>query len=229
MRILIIEDDDIIAINIYEYLESKGHIVDVAVDGKNGLHLATTESFDVILLDLGLPNMDGLLLCRKLRNELLMDKPILMLSARDTLADKLSGFDSGADDYLVKPFALKEVEARLEAMHKRYKGKVTNRIVEAGSLCFNPRTMTVSFTGKQIKLSPKCIRLLVALMSEPGRIYSRKELELEAWEEEQSTSDTLRSHMHILRRALIQAGGYDPIETVHGLGYCLAERAQNQA
>jgi len=138
----------------------------------------------------------------------------------------LSGFDSGADDYLVKPFALKEVEARLEAMHKRYKGKVTNRIVEAGSLCFNPRTMTVSFTGKQIKLSPKCIRLLVALMSEPGRIYSRKELELEAWEEEQSTSDTLRSHMHILRRALIQAGGYDPIETVHGLGYCLILREQ---
>jgi len=229
MRILIIEDDDIIATNIYEYLESKGHIVDVAVDGKNGLHLAITEPFDIILLDLGLPNMDGLLLCRKLRKELLIDKPILMLTARDTLSDKLSGFDSGADDYLVKPFALKEVEARLEAMHKRYKGKVTHQVVEAGSLCFNPRTMTVTFTGKQIKLPPKCIRLLVTLMNEPGRIYSRKELELEAWEEEQGTSETLRSHMHILRRALIQAGGYDPIETVHGLGYCLTDRAQNQA
>ncbi|MBK6618592.1 MAG: response regulator transcription factor [Nitrosomonas sp.] len=230
MRILIIEDDDIIATNIYEFLESKGHIVDVAVDGKNGLYLAITESFDIILLDLGLPNMDGLQLCRKLRNELLIDKPILMLTARDTLADKLSGFDSGADDYLVKPFALREVEARLEAMHKRYKGKVTHRVVEAGALCFNPRTMTVTFTGKQIKLPPKCMRLLVMLMNEPGRIYSRKELELEAWEEEQSTSDTLRSHMHILRRALVQAGGYDPIETIHGLGYCLTDaRAQNQA
>ncbi|MDT8364310.1 MAG: response regulator transcription factor [Nitrosomonas sp.] len=227
MRVLIIEDDPIIANNIYDYLESKGHIVDVAMDGKSSLYLVATESFDVILLDLGLPNMDGLLLCRKLRDELLIDKPILMLTARDTLADKLSGFDSGADDYLVKPFALKEVEARLEAMHKRYKGNVTHRVVEAGSLCFNPRTMTVTFAGKQIKLPPKCIRLLVTLMNEPGRIYSRKELELEAWEEEQITSDTLRSHMYILRRALVQAGGYDPIETVHGLGYCLTDHAQN--
>lgn len=227
MRILIIEDDDIIATNIYEYLESKGHIVDVAVDGKNGLYLAATESFDIILLDLGLPNMDGLVLCRKLRNELLMDQPILMLTARDTLADKLSGFDSGADDYLVKPFALKEVEARLEAMHKRYKGKVTHRMVEVGQLCFNPKTMMVTFAGQPIKLPPKCIRLLVTLMNEPGRVYSRKELELEAWEEEQATSDTLRSHMHVLRRALLQTGGVDPIETVHGVGYCLSDRAQN--
>lgn len=229
MRILIIEDDDVIATNVYEYLESKGHIVDVAVDGKKGLHLATSELFDIILLDLGLPNMDGLLLCRKLRDEFRMDKPILMLTARDTLDDKLSGFDSGADDYLVKPFALKEVEARLEAMHKRYKGEVTHRLIETGSLCFDYRTMTVSFAGKEIKLPPKCIRLLVTLMNEPGRIYSRKELELEAWEEEQSTSDTLRSHMHVLRRALIQAGGYDPIKTVHGLGYCLTnDCVQNQ-
>ncbi len=225
MRILIIEDDEIIATNIYEYLESKGHIVDVAVDGKKGLYLAATESFDIILLDLGLPNMDGLLLCRKLRNELLMDQPILMLTARDTLADKISGFDSGADDYLVKPFALKEVEARIEAMHKRYKGKVTHRMVEVGPLCFNPKTMMVTFNGQPVKLPPKCIRLLVTLMNEPGRVYSRKELELEAWEEEQSTSDTLRSHMHVLRRALLQAGGYDPIDTVHGVGYCLSDRA----
>jgi DNA-binding response OmpR family regulator len=150
-----------------------------------------------------------------------------MLTARDTLEDKLIGFENGADDYLVKPFALKEVEARLTAMHKRYKGKVAVRKLEAGDLSFDPKTLTIRFKGHDVKLPPKCIRLLTLMMSEPGRVFSRKELEHEAWEEEQETSDTLRSHMHALRRALIKAGGYDPIETVHGLGYSLISSVQD--
>ncbi len=226
MHILIIEDDLAIAANLYDFLESRGHSVDAAANGMAGLHLAVTQRFDVILLDLGLPGMNGITLCRKLRQESQIDTPILMLTARDTLEDKLIGFEQGADDYMVKPFALKEVEARLLAMHKRHAGKVANRILEVGELFFDPKTVSIRFENKNVKLPPKCIRLLALMMSEPGRVFSRDELEQEAWEETQETSDTLRSHMHILRRALTKAGGYDPIETVHGLGYCLTLREQ---
>jgi DNA-binding response OmpR family regulator len=226
VRILIIEDDKAIASNLYDFLEARGHSVDAAGDGITGLHLAVTQQFDGILLDLGLPGTDGITLCRKLRQEAHLDTPVLMLTARDTLEDKLKGFDCGADDYLVKPFALKEVEARLVAMHKRRKGKVTSRTLETDDLSFDPKTLTIRFAGANVKLPPKCIGLLAVMMGEPGRVFSRKELESEVWGDVQETSDTLRSHMHELRRALTRAGGYDPIETVHGLGYRLATRAK---
>jgi len=229
VHILIIEDDSSIAANLYDFLESSGHTVDSAADGLTGFHLATTQHFDGILLDLGLPGMNGVNVCRKLRQEAQIDTPILMLTARDTLDDKLLGFEYGADDYLVKPFALKEVEARLLAIHKRYSGKVTHRKIEVENLSFDPTTRSVQFANQAVKLPPKCVRLLALLMSEPGRVFTRRELEAEAWEGSLETSDTLRSHMHILRRALLQAGGCDPIETIHGYGYCLtATRAQFQ-
>jgi DNA-binding response OmpR family regulator len=224
VHILIIEDDMAIAANLYDFLESHGHSVDAAADGAVGLHLAATQQFDAILLDLGLPGMNGLALCHKLRNELRIDTPILMLTARDTLEDKLTGFEHGADDYLVKPFALKEVEARLSALHKRHSGRVASRTLEVGNLSYDPKTFSIRFENKDVKLPPKCVRLLALMMSEPGRVFSRKELESEAWEDTQETSDTLRSHMHVLRRALSRVGGYDPIETVHGIGYCLTSR-----
>ena len=224
MHILIIEDDLAIAANLYDFLESRGHSADAAANGIAGLHLAVTQRFDAILLDLGLPGMNGMTLCKKLRQESQIDTPILMLTARETLEDKLTGFEHGGDAYLIKPFALKEVEARLLALHKRHVGKVANRKLEFDKLSFDPKTLTIRFENKDVKLPPKCIRLLALMMSEPGRVFSREELELEAWEDVQETSDTLRSHMHILRRALTKAGGYDPIETVHGLGYCLTSR-----
>ena len=225
MHILIIEDDLAIAANLYDFLESRGHHVDAAADGVTGLHLAVTQRFDSILLDIGLPGLNGLDFCRKLRRKSQSDTPVLMLTARDTLEDKLAGFEHGADDYLVKPFALKEVEARLNALHKRHCGKVANRILEVNELTFDPKTLTIVFSQKNVKLPPKCIRLLALMMSEPGRVFTRQELESEAWDDVQG-SDTLRSHMYILRRALAKAGGYDPIETIHGIGYCLISRAQ---
>jgi len=225
VRILIIEDDPAIAANLYDYLEAQGHAVDAAFDGVTGLHLAVTGSFDAIVLDLGLPGMHGGALCRKLREEAKNDTPVLMLTARDTLEDKLEGFAHGADDYLVKPFALKEVEARLTALHKRHAGRVAQRPLTAGDITFDPRTLAVRFRGADVsKLSPKCLRLLETLMAEPERVFSRKELETAVWGDAQETSDTLRSHMHVLRRELSQAGGYDPIENVHGLGYRVVPR-----
>jgi DNA-binding response OmpR family regulator len=227
LHILIIEDDPAIATNLYDFLEARGHSVDAAADGIVGMHLAVTQKFDGILLDLGLPAMDGITLCRKLRKEAYIDTPVLILTARDTLDDKLQGFDGGADDYMVKPFALKEVEARLIAMHKRRGGKVTSRTLATGELSFDPKTLSIQFAGASVKLTPKCIRLLTIMMGEPGRVFSRRVLESEVWGDEQGTSDTLRSHMHELRRALSRAGGYDPIETIHGLGYRLLSPARN--
>jgi len=221
MRVLIIEDDPVIASNLYDFLEGKGHGVDAAADGVTGLHLAVTGNFDAIVLDLGLPGMDGMTLCRKLRDEANSDIPVLMLTARDALEDKLEGFARGADDYLVKPFALKEVEARLFALDKRRAGRVIGKMLTAGNLSLDPRTLHILIRGKEVKLPPKCIRLLEALMAEPRRVFSRKELETAVWGREQATSDTLRSHMHVLRRELVEAGGYDPVENVHGLGYRL--------
>lgn len=223
MRILIIEDDATIAANLYDYLEANGHSVDAAGDGVTGLHLAVSQTFDAIVLDLGLPGMDGLTVARKLREEAHIDVPVLMLTARDTLEDKLQGFSRGADDYLVKPFSLKEVEARLIAMHRRSSGRVTPRLLEAGALTLDPKTMTVRFTGKEVRLPPKCLRILELLMREPGRVVSRDEIERLVWGEAQETSDTLRSHLHTLRRTLNAAGGYDPVETMHGIGYRLRD------
>ena len=221
MRVLIIEDDPAIAANLYDFLEARGHEVDAAADGVTGLHLAITGRFDTIVLDLGLPGMDGNTVCRKLREDARDDTPVLMLTARDTLEDKLTGFARGTDDYLVKPFALKEVEARLTALHKRHTGRVAHRALAAGELSLDTRTLAVRFRGKDVKLPPKCLRLLEALMADPERVFSRKELETAVWGTEQESSDALRSHMHVLRRELSHAGGHDPIENVHGLGYRL--------
>jgi DNA-binding response OmpR family regulator len=229
MRILIIEDDRAIATNLYDFLTSCGHSVDAAADGVTGLHLAITQSFDAIVLDIGLPGMDGIKVCEKLRAEAHIDTPVLMLTARDTLQDKLRGFEHGADDYLVKPFALREVQVRLEALHKRSIGRVTPKLLVAGDLSLDPRTLIIRFAGKDVKLPPKGIRLLEVLMGEPGRVFSRAELESAVWGDTQETSDTLRSHMHLLRKALTDAGTYDPIETVHGLGYRLLTHARSQA
>jgi DNA-binding response OmpR family regulator len=225
VRVLIIEDDPAIAANLYDFLEARGHAVDAAADGVTGLHLAVTGGFDAIVLDVGLPGMDGIALCRKLRDEAHNDTPVLMLTARDTLQDKLAGFSGGADDYLVKPFALKEAEARLLALHKRRAGRVAGGTIASGDLVFDPGSLSVQFCGNDVKLPRKCLRILEALMSQPNRVLSRKELETAAWGDELDNSDSLRSHMHVLRRELQRAGGYDPIRTVHGHGYRLGGRS----
>lgn len=221
MRILLIEDDTDIAANLYDYLESKGHHVDAAADGITGLHLAVTHDFDAVVLDLALPGLGGLQICRKLREEANRDTPVLMLTARDTLEDKLEGFAAGADDYLVKPFALSELEVRLQALNKRHRGRTTNRRLQAAGVTFDPATFTVEREGHPVKLPPKCLRLLELLLQQPQKVFSRAELESAVWGTEHPSSDTLRSHMHILRRALALPGRPDVIETVHGLGYRL--------
>lgn len=222
MRILIVEDDYDIASNLSEFLEGKGNSVEIARDGVTGMHWAVSQDFDAIVLDLGLPGMDGLNLCRKLRHEARQDVPILILTARDVLDDKLAAFACGADDYLVKPFALREAEARLNALIARRCGRVVDRRLVFNRVIYDPSSKTVMVEGHPKHLSRKCLSLLEALMQAPNRVHTRTELELAVWGVDQPQSDTLRSHMHMLRRALTDSRGFSPIETVHGIGYRFA-------
>ena len=178
MNILIIEDDADLAASLWDYLESKGHVIDAAGDGLTGLRLATLNDYDVIALDLILPGLDGLDLCRKLRMDALETTPVLMLTARDTLQDKLEGFEVGADDYLVKPFALEELEARLGALARRARPSSMARRLHAADLIFDLDTLEVERAGRSIDLTPTALQILELLMRHPGRVVTRRELRL---------------------------------------------------
>lgn len=222
MRILIIEDNPDIAANMGDYLEEKGHTLDFAGDGITGLHLAVVNDFDAIVLDLALPGMDGLEVCRKIRNEAGKDTPILMLTARDRLEDKLRGFETGADDYLVKPFALQEVEVRLDALLRRGKRR-SLRELTVGDLSYNLDTLTVNRAGTEIELNPIGLKLLRTLMEASPNVVSRAQLEKEVWGEEMPDSDSLRVHIHSLRNLIDKPFRSKMIQTRHGIGYRLVE------
>ncbi|MCW8873469.1 response regulator transcription factor [Pseudomonadota bacterium] len=222
MRVLIIEDNPDIAANLGDYLEDHGHTVDFAGDGVTGLHLAVVNSFDAIVLDLALPGMDGLEVCRKLRSEAGKDTPVLMLTARDRLEDKLAGFDTGADDYLVKPFELQEVEARLKVLSSRGRRR-SPRELKVGSLVYNLDTLNVKRGDTEIYLNPIGLKLLQSLMEASPNVVSRADLELEVWGEEMPDSDSLRVHIHSLRSAIDKPFGSNMIQTRHGIGYRLVD------
>lgn len=227
MRVLIIEDNPDIAANIGDYLEDVGYTVDFAGDGITGLHLAVVKDFDAIILDLALPGMDGLEVCRKLRQEAAKDTPVLMLTARDRLEDKLAGFDTGADDYLVKPFELQEVAARLKVLASRGRRR-TKRELTVGEVVYNLDTLSVTRQGKEIHLNPIGLKLLQCLMEASPNVVSRAELEMEVWGEEMPDSDSLRVHIHTLRSAIDKPFGSNMIQTRHGIGYRLVESSDNK-
>jgi len=222
MRILIIEDNPDIAANLGDYLEDHRHTVDFAGDGITGLHLAIVNDFDAIVLDLALPGMDGLEVCRKLRQEAGKDTPVLMLTARDRLEDKLAGFDTGADDYLVKPFELQEVEARLNVLASRGRRR-SRRELKVGDLVYNVDTLNVTRASTEIYLNPIGLKLLNCLMESSPNVVSRSELEMKVWGEEMPDSDSLRVHIHSLRSAIDKPFGSNMIQTRHGIGYRLIE------
>ena len=222
MRVLIIEDNPDIAANLGDFLEDHGHTVDFAGDGVTGLHLAVVNDFDALVLDLALPGMDGLELCRKLRSDAGKDTPVLMLTARDRLQDKLAGFETGADDYLVKPFELQEVEARLKVLASRGRRRV-RRELKVGDLVYNLDTLAVSRGGKEIYLNPIGLKLLQSLMESSPNVVSRNDLEMEVWGEEMPDSDSLRVHIHSLRSVIDKPFGSSMIQTRHGIGYRLVE------
>uniref|UniRef100_UPI000A0261B5 response regulator transcription factor n=1 Tax=Desulfocicer vacuolatum TaxID=2298 RepID=UPI000A0261B5 len=224
MRVLIIEDNPAIVENITDFLEPKGYILDYSMDGIGGLHLAISHNYDVIVLDLMLPGMDGITLCQKLRKEAGKQVPVIMLTARDTLEDKLIGFDSGADDYLVKPFALKELEARIKALSKRH--PTTTGLLKVGDLEMNTGTLEISRQNTSMELNNTGILILRILMEAAPNVVTRKELENRLWGDMPPGSDVLRSHIYALRKKIDKPFDHPMIETVHGIGFKLRGRTE---
>ncbi len=221
LRILLIEDQRDIAANIWDYLEHRGFVMDHAADGMAGLRMALEGNHDVIVLDLGLPKLDGLDLCRRLRKEQ-RDTPVLMLTARDTLDDKLAGFAEGADDYLVKPFAMKELEARIRVLHRR-RHRQQGDILEVADLSLDPVTHEVRRGGKQLTVANAGVVLLELLMRRSPHLVRHNELTQALWGESGGDIATLHTHLSLLRAAIDRPFNRRLLHTVHGFGYRIAD------
>jgi DNA-binding response OmpR family regulator len=223
MRVLIIEDNRDLASNMFDFLEAKGHVVDAAGDGITGMHLALVNQYDAIVLDLMLPGMDGVTLCRKLREEGGKDTPVLMITARDSLDDKIAGLEAGADDYLVKPAELREVELRLRVLFRRG-GENTqkNKMMAVEDLSLDPLTCSVKRGDKAIELPPIPYKILETLMSRSPQIVYREDLEQIVWGEGRPDSDSLRAHVHLLRNLIDKPFPRKLLRTLRGFGYQLA-------
>lgn len=222
MRILVIEDNRDILANVLDYLELKGYVVDCAQDGLGGLHLAATQEYDLIVLDVMLPGIDGYQVCKRLREDAGRDTPIIMLTARDALADRLQGLGAGADDYLIKPFALSELVARIEAILRRSQG-VRKRQLQVGDLHYDLDTLQATRAGQPLRLNPIGHKLLALLMQKSPAVVRREQLEQALWGDDIPDSDSLRSHVHQLRQVLDKPFATPLLHTVHGVGFRLAE------
>jgi len=220
MRLLIVEDNSDILSNIIDYFEAAGAVVDSARNGPGGLHLALTEHYDLIVLDIMLPGMDGYQVCRSLR-EGGCQVPVIMLTARDALDDRLQGLRSGADDYLVKPFALAELEARAQAVLRRTRG--ASQRLQVADLILDLDTWRASRAGQPLRLNPACLKLLEVLMRKSPGVVRREALETALWGDDPPASDSLRSHLHLLRQAVDKPFPRPLLHTVHGVGYRLGE------
>jgi DNA-binding response OmpR family regulator len=218
MRILLVEDDPMIGESVVSGLAGEGHAVDWVRDGASADRALGTTPYALVLLDLGLPQRDGIDVLRGLRARKL-DLPVLVMTARDTVRDRVAGLDAGADDYLVKPFDLDELSARVRALLRRASGRA-EPLLEAGQLVLNPATHEVRWRGEALEVSGREFALLAALAERPGAVVSRAQLEerLYGWNES-IASNAIEVHVHHLRRKL----GEDAIRTVRGLGYRLTD------
>jgi DNA-binding response OmpR family regulator len=229
MKLLIVEDNQSLVANLFDYFEARGHQLDAAPDGVTGLHLAVVNDYDAIVLDWMLPRMDGRALLHKLRNDAGKDTPVIMLTARDELDDKIAGFRGGADDYLTKPFALPELEVRLEALLARAAPGSRVRVLDVAGLRLDPATLEVSRDGHPLHLYPACRKLLEALLRASPAVVSRERLEHALWGDTPPDADLLRSHMYELRRVVDGPYAVKLIQTLPRTGYRLAPPAPTQA
>ena len=227
--VLIVEDNRNISEMVGEFLEGRGFEVDYASDGLDGYRLASENSYDVVVLDLMLPRLDGVEVCRRLRNEAKKSTPVLMLTARDTLADKVSGLDAGADDYLVKPFAIQELEARVRALIRRDRRQVSAEVLRVGDLVLDTASLRATRAGSELNLSPIGLRLLTILMRESPRVVTRRDIEREIWGDGLPDSDTLRSHLYNLRKTIDRPFAKQLLHTVQTAGYRIADIEQSPA
>lgn len=220
MRILVVEDEAVLAASLRDTLSAAGHAVDVAADGEQADDLLGSYPYDLVVLDILLPRKSGLEVCRDARRRGLA-MPILMLTARDMLADKVEGLDAGADDYLVKPFELAELHARVRALLRR-SGSQKSGVLEVGDLCLDPASGRVTRKGVPVRLARKEYALLEVLMRNAGRVVPHARLIEHLWDmDAEPSEETIRAHMKLLRKAIGDRGTPRLIETVHGIGYRL--------
>jgi len=216
--LLIVEDDTGLAGSLADYLSERGYDVDFAFNGLGGVDLARRNEYAVIVMDVSMPVMDGLSACEKLRHEHGIHTPIIFLTARDTLDDKIAGYQSGGDDYLVKPFAPEELVCRIDALRKR-PHLASARDLTLGDLAIHPRRLQVTYAGQALELHETHIRLLLILASAAPDVVSKRALEAGIWPDETPRSSPLRNHVYRLRRLLDDKFGHPFIKTVHGKGY----------
>jgi len=218
MLVLLAEDNRDLAASVLDYMELQGFECDYAERGDHALELVNDTVYDAIILDVMMPGMDGLSLCQTLRKQG-HSQPILMLTARDSLQDKLAGFDAGADDYLVKPFDLPELTARINAICKRKTVSSTKLCV--ADLEIDQNSHQVHRAGQQIDLSPACWKLLVALVQSSPNVLSRRELESVLWKDSPPDSEALKSHIYTLRKLVDKPFSTPLIHTLRGVGVTL--------
>jgi DNA-binding response OmpR family regulator len=222
MNILLVEDNNNLALNITEYFEDKGYVVDYSANGLLGLNLALSHRFDVIVLDLMLPGLDGFNFCKQLRDSSHGNTPVIMLTAMDTEQNKLTGFNVGADDYLVKPFSLRELEARILAIVRRSKPQpFNNKHLIYADLDYDVSKMKLRRGGQALSLKPVPLKILVMLMQNPDRVVTREEIELEVWNDDLPDSEVLRSHIYAIRSEINKHGRANILQTIRGIGYML--------
>jgi DNA-binding response OmpR family regulator len=222
MHVLVIEDNPDIVANLFGFFEPLGYTLDIARNGLAGLNLTAQNVYDVVVLDLSLPGLDGVEVCRRLREDHLNAVPILMLTARDTEHDKVTGLSAGADDYLVKPFSLLELDARLKALVRRVRNEQVRHTITYDEIQMDMRTGTVTRAGRSLALTPTGYKILSVLLRQAPHLVSREALEREVWGDNPPESDALRTHIHALRQALDKSFDRPMLITRAGLGYRLA-------
>ena len=224
MKILLVEDNNNLALNITEYLESKDYLIDYSANGSTALNLAVRQKFDVIVLDIMLPGLDGFTFCEQLRNSVNGETPVIMLTAKDTEQDKLKGFSVGTDDYLIKPFSLPELEARLLALTRRGRRHLNKlKHLVFNDLDYDPATMKLKRGDLNLYLKPIPLKILVLLMQNPNRVVARQEIEDEVWHDDLPDSEVLRSHIYAIRSEINKSGAANILHTIRGTGYLLGE------
>ena len=227
VALLLVEDNEDILANLYAFLEPLGYELDCARNGRTGLAMALDQHFDCIVLDIMLPGMDGISLCRELRAKHHKHTPIIMLTARDAVADRVQGLEAGADDYLVKPFALKELEARIRALLRRGRMSSGNSadggaVWTYADLTFNSGEHWAERQGRRLRLSPTGFRILDELMRAAPGLVRREDLEHALWGDDPPEGSALRTHIHELRRELDKPFAEPLLHTLPHVSYCLS-------
>jgi len=222
MKILLVEDDERIARALAEALSDQNYAVDIAIDGEEGWAYVEAYQYSLILLDWMLPKLDGIHFCQRLRQRGL-HTPVLLLTAKDTSTDKVIGLDAGADDYVVKPFDLQELMARIRALLRRGNSTLSP-VLEWGKLRLDPGTTEVVYGNQTLHLTPKEYQLIELFLRQSRRILNRSTILEQLWtSEEPPGEETVKVHIRSLRQKLAAAGATDFIETVYGLGYHLKQ------